>query len=140
MPGQPVSWHGRSSGHGTNRIRTRSMLGGARLAPPMDHLTLDLRVVISVHMFGMEPCLETERKISGTECCRFDNILPMSPKKMLGCHELHTLGAVTNKNSNTHNSLLLSIILVWTPLSSWARECPCSIGGLCSFQSSPIVG
>ena len=139
MLGQSVSWHGRSSGHGTNRIRIRSLLGGAWLAPPVEHLTLDPRVVISVPMLGTEPSLETERKESGTYCCRFHNILPMCPKKKLECHELHTLGAVTNKDSNTRNSLL-SIILVWTRWSSWARECPCPSGGLCSFQSSPMVG
>ena len=66
MPGQSVSWHGHSSGHGTNRIRIGSMLGGAWLALPVEHLTLDLRVVSSVPMLGMEPILKTERKESGT--------------------------------------------------------------------------
>lgn len=42
------------------------MLGGAWLALLEEHLTLDLRVVSSVPMLGMEPSLETERKESGT--------------------------------------------------------------------------
>ena len=41
------------------------MLGGAWLALPVEHLTLDLRVVSSVPMLGMEPILKTERKELG---------------------------------------------------------------------------